>query len=219
MAALASTLYASGYQPPPSVGAVPRLGGGKNGLIRSFAYCVAGTMGFVSPQALERSYSTSITNVHYKAEGAEAQVREALALERTPAQDLALVRGVLKPRVLELANLFGVSRQAVYDWQAGAQPAREAAHRLAILARAAEVFAEANVKVDAKTLRRKVSGGGTVLDAVLSGGDVERVARSLVPTLQREAAQRQRLSQQLAGRKRVPVSADGYGTPAVSEDA
>lgn len=219
MAALASTLYAPGYQPPPSVGAVPRLGGGKNGLIRSFAYCVAGTMGFVSPQALERSYSTSITNVHYKAEGAEAQVREALALERTPAQDLALVRGVLKPRVLELANLFGVSRQAVYDWQAGAQPAREAAHRLAILARAAEVFAEANVKVDAKTLRRKVSGGGTVLDAVLSGGDVDRVARSLVPTLQREAAQRQRLSQQLAGRKRVPVSADGYGTPAVSEDA
>jgi DNA-binding transcriptional regulator YiaG len=218
MVALASTLYASGYQPPPSAGAVFRLGGGKNGLIRSFAYCVAGTMGFLSPQALERSYSTSITTVHYKADGAEAQVQEALALERTPAEDLALVRGVLNPAVLELASLFGVSRQAVYDWQAGAQPALQAARRLAILARAADVFSEANVKVDAKTLRRKVSGGGTVLDAVLNG-DAEQVARSLVPTLQREAAQRQRISQQLAGRKRVPVSADGYGTPAVSEDA
>ena len=219
MAAMASTLYAPGYQPPPSAGAESRSSSGQNGLLRSFAYCVAGTMGFVSPQALERSYSTSIATVHYKAEGAEAQVHEALALERTPAQNLALVRGVLKPAVLELAHLFGVSRQAVYDWQAGAQPAVQAVDRLAMLARAADVFAEANVKVDAKTLRRKVSGGGTVLDAVLNGGDAEQVARSLAPTLQREAAQRQRLSQQLAGRKRVPVSADAYGAPAASEDA
>lgn len=176
-------------------------------------------MGFVSPQAMERSYSTSIATVHYKSEGAEARVQEAVELERTPAQDLARVREVLKPTVLELANLFGVSRQAVYDWQRGAQPAPQAAARLAMLARAAEVFAEANIKVDAKALRRKVSGGGTVLEAVLNGGDGEHVARSLVPTLQREAAQRERLSQQLAGRKRGPVSADDYAAPTVSEDA
>lgn len=219
MAALASTLFAVGYQPPSSAGVALRPSGGQIGLLRSFAYCVAGTMGFVSPQALERSYSTSIATVHFKAEGIEAQVPDALALQRTPAQDLALVREVLKPAVLELANLFSVSRQAVYDWQAGAQPAPHATDRLAMLARAADVFAGANVRVDAKTLRRKVSGGGTVLDAVLNGGDAEQVARSLVPTLQREAAQRRRLSQQLAGRKRVPVSADDYGTPAVSEGA
>ena len=219
MVALASTLYASGYQPPPSAGSVSRQPNGKSGLLRSFAYCVAGTMGFVSPQAMERSYSTSIATVHYKSEGAEARVQEAVELERTPAQDLARVREVLKPTVLELANLFGVSRQAVYDWQRGAQPAPQAAARLAMLARAAEVFAEANIKVDAKALRRKVSGGGTVLEAVLNGGDGEHVARSLVPTLQREAAQRERLSQQLAGRKRGPVSAGDYAAPTVSEDA
>ena len=219
MVALASTLYASGYQPPSSAGSVSRQPNGKGGLFRSFAYCVAGTMGFVSPQAMERSYSTSIATVHYKSEGSEAKAQEAVELERTSAQDLACVRKVLKPTVLELANLFGVSRQAVYDWQGGAQPAPQAAERLALLARAADVFAEANIKVDAKALRRKVSGGGTVLDAVLNGGDGEHVARSLVPTLQREAAQRERLSQQLAGRKRGSVSADDYGAPAVSEDA
>lgn len=218
MVTLASTLYASGYQPPPSAGSASRQPNGKSGLLRSFAYCVAGTMGFVSPQAMERSYSTSIATVHYKSEGAEARVQD-VELERTPAQDLARVREVLKPTVLELANLFGVSRQAVYDWQRGAQPALQAAERLAMLARAAEVFAEANIKVDAKALRRKVSGGGTVLEAVLNGGDGEHVARSLVPTLQREAAQRERLNQQLAGRKRGPVSADDYGAPTVSEDA
>ena len=219
MVATASALYAFGYQPPLSAGLVSRLDGGQNRLLRSFAYCVAGTMGFLSPQALERSYSTSITTVHYKAEGIETQAEEAVALARNPSQDLVLVREVFKPAVLELAKLFGVSRQAVYDWQAGTQPARQSTDRLAMLARAAAVFAEAQVEVDARALRRRVSGGGTVLDAVLNGGDAEKVAYSLVPTLQREATQRQRLSQQLAGRKRVPVSADAYGAPAASEDA
>jgi transcriptional regulator with XRE-family HTH domain len=219
MVALASALYAPEYRPLQITGVVSSPYGGKQGLLRSFAYCVAGTMGFVSPQALERSYSTSIVTVHYKTVGAEAKDQEAVALERTPAQALARVREVLKPAVLELGNLFGVSRQAVYDWQSGAQPAPHVADRLAVLARAADIFEEAGVTVDAKTLRRKVSGGGTVLDTVLSGGDAEQVVRSLVLTLQREAVQRERLNQQLAGRRRGKVSADDYGTPAVSEDA
>jgi hypothetical protein len=90
---------------------------------------------------------------------------------------------------------------------------------LASLAKAADVFAEAGIKVDAKTLRRKVAAGGrTVLDAVLSGNDAAQVAQALVPTLRREAAQRERLAVQLAGRKRESVNVDDYGTPAVSED-
>lgn len=219
MVALANRLYASEYQPSPRTGDTSRYGSGKSDFLRSFAYYVAGTMGLVTPQALERSYSTSIVPVHYKAEGAEAEVPAAFELERTPAQNLARVREVLRPAVLELAGLFGVSRQAVYDWQGGAEPAPAAAERLATLARAADVFVEANVNVDAKTLRRKVAGGGTLLDAVLSGGDAEQVARRLVPTLQREAAQRERLDEQLAGRRRRAVNADDYGTPAASEDA
>jgi len=214
--AAAGTLYVPNYL---GSGAAARQVGGKSSLFRSFAYCVAGTMGLVTPKALESSYATSIARVHYEVDGNEDEAQVAVELERTPSQDLARVREVLKPAVLELANLFSVSRQAVYDWQGGAQPAPKAAVRLAMLARAADVFAQAHVAIDAKTLRRKVAGGGTVLDAVLSGGDAEQVARSLVPTLQREAAQRERLSRQLAGRKRGSVSADDYGTPTVSEDA
>jgi hypothetical protein len=84
---------------------------------------------------------------------------------------------------------------------------------------AAEVLASAGVNVDAKTLRRRVAGGRTVLDAVLSGADAGEVARMLVPTLQREASQRERLSRQQAGRKRPPTTVDDYGTPSLSEDA
>ena len=215
----ASTLYAANYRPSHSSGATARQVDGKSGRFLLFANFVVGTMGLITPQAFESKYSTSIANVHYKVDGPENEARAAVALERTPAQDLARVREVFNPAVLELANLFGVSRQAVYDWQAGAQPALQAAARLATLARTADVFANAQVAVDAKTLRRKVAGGGTLLDAVLKDEDAAQVARSLLSTLRREAAQRERLTRQLAGRKRGAVNIDDYGSPAVSEDA
>ena len=219
MATLASTLYAANYRPSHSSGATARQVDGKSGRFLLFANFVVGTMGLITPQAFESKYSTSIANVHYKVDGNENEAHAVVKLERTSAQDLARVREVLKPAVLELANLFGVSRQAVYDWQAGAQPGLQVAARLATLARAADVFAKAHVAVDARTLRRRVAGGGTVLDAVLRDEDAAQVARSLVSTLRREAAQRERLTRQLAGRKRGPVNVDDYGTPAVSEDA
>lgn len=194
--------------------------GSSHGIVRTFAYWMVGTMGLVTPQALEKVArgTTSLTPVHYEFEQAQSSLPEAIELERTPAQNLARVREVLKPAVLELANLFGVSRQSVYAWQDGAQPSAETAARLASLAQAADVFADAGIKVDATTLRRKVAGGRTVLDAVLSGTDAAQVAQALVSTLRREADQRARLAGQLAGRKKQPVNVDDYGAPAVSED-
>src|SRR4051812_43049267 len=38
---------------------------------------------------------------------------------RTAAQNLSRVREIFAPSVTELAALFGVSRQAIYNWQAG----------------------------------------------------------------------------------------------------
>lgn len=209
--------YVANYQ-PLSAGGQSRSGTSR--LVCSFAYCVAGTMGLFTPQALEKlsRTSTSLPPVHYEFEHADNGVADGVKLERTAAQDLARVREVLKPAVLELASLFGVSRQAVYAWQDGAQPAPHAVAGLAALAKAADAFAEAGVAVDARTLRRKVAGGSTVLEAVLSGIDASQVALALVPTLRREAAQRDRQGRRMAGRKRGPINVDDYGTPAVSED-
>ena len=220
MNATTGTLYASDYRPLARRATTPELVGNKTIAVLSFAYCVAGTMGLVTPQSLEQRTATTNAPVHYETDKADAIfAAQSIALEPTPAQALARIREVLKPAVLELANLFGVSRQAVYAWQDGARPAPEAAARLAMLTRAADVFATAGVAADTQTLRRKVAGGGTVLDAVLTGGDAVQVARSLVQTLQREAVQRERLTKQFAGRKRGPAAADDYGTPAVAEGA
>ena len=187
----------------------------------SLATCFVGTMGGVTLAMLTQSNITSNSGVQFryvKAHPSEAQAAP-IALQPTPIDDLARIRQVLKPTVLELANLFGVSRQAVYDWQSGAQPNIQTALRLAELARAADVFALSDVTVNSQTLRRTVTGGVTVLDAVMNGNNAVELARQLVKTLQRENSQRERMAAQLAGRKSVRADSSDYGSPSLDEKA
>ena len=219
--AVIGSLYANGYQALKVSTVANSSAVASAGLKRSVVcYLAAGTMGLLTPQVVESQYSraTSVAPVHYDIKGAKDDAADNVELERSPAGNLARIREVLKPTMLELASLFGVSRQAVYDWQQGSQPVSQTAQRLAQLARVADVFAEAELSVDAKALRRQVAGGRTLLDAVSGGDDAESVARSLIGTLKREASQRERLQAQLAGRKRGPANPSDYGAPTMSED-
>jgi transcriptional regulator with XRE-family HTH domain len=215
------SLYAAGYQAPEAPSATTYSAASNGGPIRSFAcYLAAGTMGMLTPQAVECLYAkaTSIAPIHYSIKGGQDDAAYDGEVERSPAENLARIREVLKPTMLELASLFGVSRQAVYDWRQGSQPVPRTTQRLAQLARVADVFAETGLSVDAKTLRRKVAGGGTLLDAVSSDSDAELVAQRLVGTLKREALQRERLQMQLASRMLAPTNHSDYGAPALSDD-
>ena len=210
--------YAPNYTPRRAPGTVPESNGGRVIAALSLAYCAIGTMGMATPRYIEQRLATSPIQFEFERATAIEEPAQAV-LEPTPADDLARIREVLKPTVLELANLFGVSRQAVYDWHAGSQPSAETASRLATLARAADVLATAGVAIDAKTLRRKVAGGGTLLDAVLSGSDALQVSRSLVQTLRRESNQRAAMAKRLAGRTPLTADIGDYGSPAPAEDA
>jgi transcriptional regulator with XRE-family HTH domain len=188
----------------------------------SFAYYVVGTMGVLTPQVMAQREVTSNGGLQYRhpvKAPVGAPETAAIALQPTPAQDVDRIRRVLKPTMLELANLFGVSRQAVYDWQSGAQPNAQIGAKLAQLALAADVFAEAGVAVKTQTLRRKMTGGASLLDAVLNGDNSVQLAQSLVGTLQRENSQRERMTQQLAGRQRGPINSSDYGAPSLTENA
>ena len=218
MSSAMAGMYAVDYTSPEGFGSVVRSFGGTGGLKRTFAYYVAGTMGLLTPQAVEGGYGTSVARMHYESAARNEPLDAEVKLERTAAEALARIRAVLKPSVLELSQLFAVSRQAVYDWQEGAQPSQPMASRLEQLARAADVFEEASLVIDSKTSRRKISGGHTLLEVVLGDGDAVGVAHRLVSTLRREAEQQVRLQQQLAGRRSQRVDPHDYGAPAVSED-
>jgi transcriptional regulator with XRE-family HTH domain len=213
-------MYSASAEPKRKWGGTSNVSSGMmpdRGFLGPIACAFAiGTMGLATPEVLASRLEHRTANWRLVVRDGVPAVDQS-AIERSPAEDLARIREILKPTVLDLANVFGVSRQAVYDWQAGAQPVPGTAKKLSDLARAADVFAKAGVSADAKVLRRRIAGGKTLLEITTSGGEAAAAARSLVETLTRENAQRERLNQRFAGRKSPPLSADDIGIPMLVE--
>jgi hypothetical protein len=91
------------------------------------------------------------------------------------------------------------------------------AARLADLAKAADVLSIKDLKTTGDVLRRPIVSGKSLLDIVRDGGNAEAAARRLLPIVQRERRQRERLAVQLAGRPRPTVPFDDYGSPMLDE--
>jgi hypothetical protein len=136
---------------------------------------------------------------------------------RTPTENLAHIRAVLKPAITDLALALGVSRQAVYDWQNGKPITTGNAVRLEDLARAADVFAADGLTASTQLLRRPIDSSKTLIDIAREGGSAEDAARNLVQRVQRELQQRQMLAARLANRKRPAAPTEDYGTPIMDE--
>jgi transcriptional regulator with XRE-family HTH domain len=136
---------------------------------------------------------------------------------RSPADNLARVREVFVPSVTDLASLFNVSRQTIYNWQSGETIAPENADRLERLARAADHLAEHGLGQKLSVLRRRISNGKNFFELVKSGADADFVARTLVNTIEREFDQRRRLNARLGNRSRKPVDPADLGAPHLDE--
>lgn len=184
---------------------------------RILRYCVAGTLGLLTPMYLHASSATanwSINQIEF--EGAQVVAADAAT---SAAGDITHIRQVLKISVTELSRIFGVSRQAVHEWLKGGALSPRNAQRLSEFAQAADVFLESGIDVTPGALRRKISGGQSLLESVGEGGNVIELARALVSTLSRESQQRQRLASRLAGRPKPAMAASDFGTPHLHEDA
>lgn len=134
-------------------------------------------------------------------------VRETV-LPRTPAQDLARIREVIKPSVSDLAIAFGVSRQSIYNWLNGEAISGENAARLSDFAQAADMIASEGVIVNSALLKRKFLNGKTLMQVVRDGGSVRDAASQLVQIHKREMVQRERMVARFASRAKSTQSAD-----------
>ena len=134
------------------------------------------------------------------------------------ADNLEHIRSVLQPSVTDLAKALGVSRQAIYDWQAGRPVAAENAARIADIARAADLFAREGLQATAQLMRRPISNGKNLFEIIRDGGSAEAAARALVDIVRRELKQREVLKSRLAKRTR-PTREDfqDLGAPMLDE--
>jgi transcriptional regulator with XRE-family HTH domain len=117
-----------------------------------------------------------------------------------------------------LPEVFGVSRQTLYNWLSGETP--KAAHqaKLAQLAAAARVFAELGMTPTSDLLDRVVSHGKSFLQLLAGGADGADMAARLVQITKRSADSRSRLDTILKGRKTDRPDISEMGTPSLAED-
>lgn len=143
----------------------------------------------------------------------------AAPASRTPNENLTRIREILKPAVSDLATLFGVSRQTIYNWQAGEQPKPEYIAKLDDLAKAADIIASEGLANPSLLLKRKISQGKNLMDIVREGGSASEASQKLVQLARVEEQQRKALDTRLAGRKRPNINYAEIGVPSLDERA
>jgi len=157
---------------------------------------LAGTGGTMSADYISRRSDMGYRFIHV-----ESTPNSRAVSHRTPAECVTLIRNILKPTISEFASWFRVSRQTIYHWQAGAQPATEYETKLEDLAKATDVFRTEGAPISSHLLRRRIAGGKTLFEIVREGGSAEEAARQLSEVALREFRQRKMLDARLAGRK------------------
>jgi DNA-binding transcriptional regulator YiaG len=183
---------------------------------RVLIYCVAGTFGLLGPAYVQASTATSNWTINQiEVDGSRTVVASP---ESATAKEIAHIRQTTNISVTELAHVCGVSRQAVHEWIKGGPLSKKNAQRISELAQAVDVLLTSGNEASPQTLRRKVSGGMSILEAVQTDGNVVDLARQLVGTLARESEQRKRLTARLAGRQKQQLSSTEFGAPHLNED-
>ena len=180
------------------------------------ARCSVGTSGMLSVALL-----TGVATTNWSLSVTQVSVGQQLAIGGATAssKDIAHIRKVMRLSVSELAGIFGVSRQAVHDWINGEALSKRNAERLSELTQAADKFCEAGVEVAPQMLRRKISGGKSLIESFRDGSDAVDMTLKLIETLTREARQRQLLAERLAGREASSLANTDFGSPHLSEES
>ena len=88
---------------------------------------------------------------------------------RTAAQHMENIRSILSPTIADLAVVFSVSRQAMYNWiNDESEPEPGNLERIKTLSSVADAFRGARVKRPAALLKMKAFNGRSLLDLITS---------------------------------------------------
>jgi transcriptional regulator with XRE-family HTH domain len=117
------------------------------------------------------------------------------------SQELEHIRQFLPFSVSDLATLFGVSRQTIYNWVNGEQPKPEHLLKLHDLSSAGDVVAAAGLRIDMAQMKRKLIHGKSLLQTAREGGSIQAAVSVLVEIRKVETEQRARLTERFKNRQ------------------
>jgi len=140
------------------------------------------------------------------------------ALEEAPfAKLMQEVKSGFGRTMSRLPEVFGVSRQTLYNWLDGETPKDTHHAKIIQLAEASRTFSELGFKPTSSSLDRTVLHGMSLLQLLANGADGRDAAKKLVRISQRAAESKSKLDGLLGGRK-MRLDASDVGTPSLNED-
>ncbi|MFA5494236.1 MAG: hypothetical protein WC247_05615 [Porticoccaceae bacterium] len=98
------------------------------------------------------------------------------------------------------AQIFGVSRTAIYNWRNGEKPTEKNLERLTDLNNAADLFERENIEVTGLLIKRPFIQGKSLLDLLAEGESIYQPAKTLIAQIKREVDERSSLARRLRGR-------------------
>lgn len=111
-----------------------------------------------------------------------------------------------------LPEVFGVSRQTIYNWLSGEKTPKEQHHaKLYQLAAAAKIFQTAGFKPSSATLDKAIAHGKSLLQIIAEGGNGEDAANRLLRILKRGSEARAKLADIIGDRKPQQLQASDMG--------
>ncbi len=103
------------------------------------------------------------------------------------------------------AQIFGVSRQAVYNWRNGEEPTGKNLESLMDLNNAAELFETEGIQVTGLLMKRPFIQGKSLLDLMEAKASIYQPAQKLVNQIKREAEEKSRLAQRFGHRQQPKI--------------
>ena len=117
-----------------------------------------------------------------------------------------------------LTEVFGVSRQTLYNWLNGETPKEQHQGKLIQLAAAAQIFAMKGIKPTWPMLTRTLLHGKSFLQLIAEGSQGTETAERLVRLMQRGNKARAALAEVLGDRKAPRPDISDVGAPFFNED-
>ena len=124
---------------------------------------------------------------------------------RSSVEHIENIRSVLSPSVADLANLFDITRQAVYKWLSGDSiPEPEKLHRIVKLSQIADAFNAEKISRAGSLLKMKTFNGRSLMDLLKTGEDCTAQVAALIDEAKAMEASYKRSG--LASSKAKPTS-------------
>jgi transcriptional regulator with XRE-family HTH domain len=133
------------------------------------------------------------------------------------AELMQVIKSGFGRTMTRLPQVFGVSRQTLYNWVNGETPKPAHQEKLRQLAEAARIFSELSFRPTSLALDRTITRGKSLLQLLSEGADGRDAAKKLVRIVQRGDEARAKLDEILGGRK-ASLEASDVGTPSLDED-